>query len=102
MDASYKIQRGIHVHLIQFFMCPEFWVHITANGSGPAFWVAQLLGAPTEPNAVGRLGRGGARERREGCPRMGVPTGADFATTRATWRSTWVWTPSSISSKAKR
>ncbi len=24
MDASYKIQRGIHVHLIQFFMCPEF------------------------------------------------------------------------------
>ena len=73
-----------------------------ANGSGPAFWVAQLLGSPTEPNAVGRLGRGGARERREGCPRMGVPTGADFATTRATWRSTWVWTPSSISSKAKR
>ena len=31
MDASYKIQRGIHVHLIQFFMCPEFWVHITAG-----------------------------------------------------------------------
>ena len=30
MDASYKIQRGIHVHLIQFFMCPEFWVHINA------------------------------------------------------------------------
>ena len=28
MDASYKIQRGIHVHLIQLFMCPEFWVHI--------------------------------------------------------------------------
>ena len=28
MDASYKIQRDIHVHLIQFFMCPEFWVHI--------------------------------------------------------------------------
>ena len=34
MDASYKIQRGIHVHLIQFFMCPEFWVHIT---SAPRF-----------------------------------------------------------------
>ena len=32
MDASYKIQRGIHVHLIQFFMCPEFWVHITPEG----------------------------------------------------------------------
>ena len=31
MDASYKIQRGIHVHLIQFFMCPEFWVHIIKN-----------------------------------------------------------------------
>ena len=31
MDASYKIQRGIHVHLIQFFMCPEFWVHITMS-----------------------------------------------------------------------
>ena len=30
MDASYKIQRGIHVHLIEFFMCPEFWVHIRA------------------------------------------------------------------------
>ena len=29
MDASYKIQRGIHVHLIQFFMRPEFWVHIS-------------------------------------------------------------------------
>ena len=33
MDASYKIQRGIHVHLIQFFMCPEFWVHITLQRS---------------------------------------------------------------------
>ena len=31
MDASYKIQRGIHVHLIQFFMCPEFWVHIISK-----------------------------------------------------------------------
>ena len=31
MDASYKIQRGIHVHLIQFFMCPEFWVHISES-----------------------------------------------------------------------
>lgn len=33
MDASYKIQRGIHVHLIQFFMCPEFWVHINFGTS---------------------------------------------------------------------
>ena len=31
MDASYKIQRGLHVHLIQFFMCPEFWVHISSE-----------------------------------------------------------------------
>lgn len=37
MDASYKIQRGIHVHLIQFFMCPEFWVHI--NRHPPLFCV---------------------------------------------------------------
>ena len=37
MDASYKIQRGIHVHLIQFFMCPEFWVHIKANRFGLRF-----------------------------------------------------------------
>ncbi len=34
MDASYKIQRGIHVHLIQFFMCPEFWVHIKEHSVG--------------------------------------------------------------------
>ena len=34
MDASYKIQRGIHVHLIQFFMCPEFWVHISKVKQG--------------------------------------------------------------------
>ena len=46
MDASYKIQRGIHVHLIQFFMCPEFWVHIKRNlrflrhVAGCAFWQA--------------------------------------------------------------
>ena len=37
MDASYKIQRGIHVHLIQFFMCPEFWVHISRVKSAFVF-----------------------------------------------------------------
>ena len=37
MDASYKIQRGIHVHLIQFFMCPEFWVHIREAFASPVF-----------------------------------------------------------------
>ncbi len=40
MDASYKIQRGIHVHLIQFFMCPEFWVHIIR---GPPFYIRFYL-----------------------------------------------------------
>lgn len=37
MDASYKIQRGIHVHLIQFFMCPEFWVHIICEAGAVIF-----------------------------------------------------------------
>ena len=50
MDASYKIQRGIHVHLIQFFMCPEFWVHIslalrTTDNAG----AARLLGENRVP-----------------------------------------------------
>ena len=40
MDASYKIQRGIHVHLIQFFMCPEFWVHIR-SGLRFLFWISK-------------------------------------------------------------
>ena len=44
MDASYKIQRGIHVHLIQFFMCPEFWVHIShSKFSSLAFLMASIL-----------------------------------------------------------
>ena len=43
MDASYKIQRGIHVHLIQFFMCPEFWVHIKL---GPRFFIPYTFDSP--------------------------------------------------------
>ena len=43
MDASYKIQRGIHVHLIQFFMCPEFWVHITLLPIAPRFCFAYFV-----------------------------------------------------------
>ena len=39
MDASYKIQRGIHVHLIQFFMCPEFWVHIKLDLNSHPFFL---------------------------------------------------------------
>ena len=39
MDASYKIQRGIHVHLIQFFMCPEFWVHIRRGIRFVSAWI---------------------------------------------------------------
>ena len=46
MDASYKIQRGIHVHLIQFFMCPEFWVHITSSEAGPRFLAFVKKGPP--------------------------------------------------------
>ena len=42
MDASYKIQRGIHVHLIQFFMCPEFWVHIRISGCMLRFLLLRL------------------------------------------------------------
>ena len=45
MDASYKIQRGIHVHLIQFFMCPEFWVHISALCAGLRFRIFSQLQA---------------------------------------------------------
>ena len=46
MDASYKIQRGIHVHLIQFFMCPEFWVHIKVHSIYSVFSAphAHLIG----------------------------------------------------------
>ena len=64
MDASYKIQRGIHVHLIQFFMCPEFWVHITsfmvllrlfyclALYSSPQFQSASSTGFKLYPSSV--------------------------------------------------
>ena len=44
MDASYKIQRGIHVHLIQFFMCPEFWVHINCSHQSVVFYICLLAG----------------------------------------------------------
>lgn len=45
MDASYKIQRGIHVHLIQFFMCPEFWVHIIyCSSQSVVFYICLLAG----------------------------------------------------------
>lgn len=43
MDASYKIQRGIHVHLIQFFMCPEFWVHIIVGGEKCRGYIVRIL-----------------------------------------------------------
>ena len=73
MDASYKIQRGIHVHLIQFFMCPEFWVHIMPKLAAP--FCAQLLGSPAEPNAVVGWGRK-TREAEGGCPGKGRPDGS--------------------------
>ena len=37
------------------------------------------LGSPAKPKAL--LGRGRARKRSEGCPRLGVPSGVDFART---------------------
>ncbi len=43
MDASYKIQRGIHVHLIQFFMCPEFWVAVEVQFGHASFLGTDLL-----------------------------------------------------------
>ncbi len=54
MDASYKIQRGIHVHLIQFFMCPEFWVHIRAQrGTIRFFFVFHpILSEQEEPGII--------------------------------------------------
>lgn len=42
---------------------------------------AGRMGSPPEPSAAGPVGRGGARERREGCPCLGVRNRADFATT---------------------
>lgn len=67
MDASYKIQRGIHVHLIQFFMCPEFWVHIIQAclqlrlavflaGLAQEGVHVVLVGRPTEPGFCGDPG----------------------------------------------
>ncbi len=53
MDASYKIQRGIHVHLIQFFMCPEFWVHIREGGLRFAY-LHQVIPASVRSGATGR------------------------------------------------
>ena len=54
MDASYKIQRGIHVHLIQFFMCPEFWVHITLSGGLRFAYLHQVIPASVRSGAAGR------------------------------------------------
>ena len=58
MDASYKIQRGIHVHLIQFFMCPEFWVHIIFPPERMrCFFMCKLL--PSKPDGfASSLGEG--------------------------------------------
>ncbi len=63
MDASYKIQRGIHVHLIQFFMCPEFWVHISAPGSVFAFSHSSRLS--TTPRRVAAESRRASRSAGE-------------------------------------
>ena len=58
---------------------PTEYHHIVpARGS----YGAEPLGTPPRPNVVVVVGRGGARERSEGCPRLGALSAADFATTR--------------------
>ena len=57
MDASYKIQRGIHVHLIQFFMCPEFWVHIRLCSARSAFHGPFSCTGSASPAATARSSR---------------------------------------------
>ena len=42
---------------------------------------ATLLGPPPKPSGAGSVGRGGARERHDGCPYLGVRNRADFVTT---------------------
>ena len=54
--------------------------------AGGVYFGAQLPGPPREPSGAGLAGKGGARERSEGHPRLDVRSGADFATTRATSR----------------
>ena len=68
MDASYKIQRGIHVHLIQFFMCPEFWVHIILSicrafrfHGDPHYHQTRTCGESSSPVR-------GCAEKGSGCP----------------------------------
>ena len=55
--------------------------------AGGVYFGAQLPGPPREPSGAGLAGKGGARERSEGHPHLDVRSGADFATTRATSRS---------------
>lgn len=45
------------------------------------FLSAQKMGPSPEPSEAGPVGRGGARERRDGYPFLGVRNTADFATT---------------------
>ena len=40
-----------------------------------------LLGSPPKPSEAGSVGGGGARERHDGCPCLGVRNKADFAAT---------------------
>ena len=42
----------------------------------PLYW-----GPPPKPSEAGSMGRGGARERHDGCPYLGVRNRADFVTT---------------------
>ena len=54
MDASYKIQRGIHVHLIQFFYVSQnSGVHIREGGLRFAY-LHQVIPASVRSGATGR------------------------------------------------
>ena len=49
---------------------------VARRRGGPA-----TLGPPPKPSVAGSVGGGGARERHDGCPYLGVRNRADFATT---------------------
>ena len=77
MDASYKIQRGIHGTYISIFMCPDSpGAYHAPIGSLKVPLELGHLAQPSTPTS--RLRGGEGWERREGCPRMGVLTGADL------------------------
>ena len=76
MDASYKIQRGIHVHLIQFFMCPEFWVHITLPLAAAPLFESPSSWGPNRAQRSGSVGERRSKGAEGGMPTHGRPDGS--------------------------